>query len=190
MIWYFGDIKLLFSLGLGRSQSPSLRPKMNTKVAFSHHPQLTHLSPTTTTKLNLLTSSRHSRRLKLGIQLNQTKPNPNLKNKISQHSFKKSLKNIFKKVLKDWSFRLNTLASRLVSSSCILKLASAYKFTALLLADISYLTNYQPIGEYRRVCLVCPRTRTYTIYLTNLELLHFLMDFTIFQMLHEFIVSS
>ena len=62
---------LLFSLGLGRSKVLVLRfgPKMNTKVAFNTHPLIT-------TTLNFLTSSRHSRRLKLGIQLNQTKSNP------------------------------------------------------------------------------------------------------------------
>ena len=50
----------LFSLGLGQSQSPSLGPKMNTKVVFNHDP------PPPPTTLNFLTSSRHSRRLKLG----------------------------------------------------------------------------------------------------------------------------
>ena len=70
-------VVLLFSFGLGQSQSPSLGPKMNTKVAFNTHPPP---PPTTTTHppttLNFLTSFRHSRRLKLGIQLSQTKPNP------------------------------------------------------------------------------------------------------------------
>ena len=33
----FSTYLFLFSLGLGRSQSPSLGPKMNTKVAFNTH---------------------------------------------------------------------------------------------------------------------------------------------------------
>ena len=51
---------ILFSLGLGQSQNPSFGPKMNTKVAFN------------TTTGNVLTSSRHSRKWKLGVQQNQT----------------------------------------------------------------------------------------------------------------------
>ena len=80
---------ILFSLGLGRSKVLVLRfgPKINTKVAFN-----------TTTTVNFLTSSRHSRRLKLGTQLNQTKPNPNLKKKIQKKSLQKNLsKNLGKK---------------------------------------------------------------------------------------------
>ena len=34
----YSPTDLLFSLGLGRSQSPILGPKMNTKVAFNHPP--------------------------------------------------------------------------------------------------------------------------------------------------------
>ena len=80
---------ILFSLGLGRSKVLVLRfgPKINTKVAFN-----------TTTTVNFLTSSRHSRRLKLGTQLNQTKTNPNLKKK---NLSKKAPKKSRKKVLKD-----------------------------------------------------------------------------------------
>ena len=109
---------LLFSLSLGRSKILVLRcgPRMNTKVAFTVTP------PTT---VNLLTSSRHSRRLKLGIQLNQTKANQNLKKKnlsknlkknlkqISKKISKKSLEQIFNKVL-NLSFKLNTIAFKLV----------------------------------------------------------------------------
>ena len=81
-ILIFDDISLimqtnmfltLYGLGLGPSKVLVLRfgPKMNTKVAFN--------TTKTTTTLNCLTSSRHSIRLKLGIQLNQTKLNPNSK---------------------------------------------------------------------------------------------------------------
>jgi len=91
-------MSFLFSFGLGRSKVLVLRfgPKMNTKVAFN-----------TTTTLNFLTNSRHSGRLKLGTQLNQTKPNPNLKKKISL----KSLKKILKKSLKSFK-RLNFQAKQ------------------------------------------------------------------------------
>ena len=90
----------LFIVQLGprskQSLSLKLRPRMNTKVAFNHHHHT-----------KLLTSSNHSRRLKLGIKVNQNKTNAN--------SMKKSLKKILKKVLKDLSFKLNTIASMLVN---------------------------------------------------------------------------
>ena len=59
---------------LKQSLSLSLGPKITLKL-------LSTPPPPTTTTLNFLTSSRHSRRLKLGIKLNQTKLNPNLKKK-------------------------------------------------------------------------------------------------------------
>ena len=64
--------------------------RIGTGSQLSIHVYIYH-PPTTT--LNFLTSSRHSRRLKLGIQLNQTKGNPNLKKKnLSKKSLKKSQK--------------------------------------------------------------------------------------------------
>ena len=65
---------LLFSLG----QSPSLDQRWTLKLLLT--------SPTTTTR-NFLNSTRHSRRLKLGIQLNQTKLNTNSKSKSEKKSF-------------------------------------------------------------------------------------------------------
>ena len=64
----------IVQLGPRSKQSLRFRPKMNTKVAFNTH----HHPPTTQ---NLLNSSRHSRMSKRSTQLNQTKPNPNLKEK-------------------------------------------------------------------------------------------------------------
>ena len=85
---------------------------MNTKVAFN-----------TTTTVNFLTSSRHSRRLKLGTKIHESQTElkfkeknlskkyqtnskkKSLKKNLSKKSlkkiFKKSLKIIFKKVLKN-----------------------------------------------------------------------------------------
>ena len=84
----------VFSLGLGRGKVLVLMfgPKMNTKVAFDHPP----------ITINFLTSSSHSRRLKLGIQLNQAKPKPNLKGKYLKINLSKKS---WKKVLKDYNFQ-------------------------------------------------------------------------------------
>ena len=64
------------------------------------------------TTLNLLTSYRHIRRLKVGIQLNQTKTNLHFYKDLS----KKSLKNLRKILRNTKIFKLNTKASRLVDS--------------------------------------------------------------------------
>ena len=81
---------------------------MNTKVTFN----TTHPPPPLPTTVHFLISSRHRRRLKLGVQLHQTKPNP--KKKISQIIFKKSDKNLRQNFKKTTIFKLNTIASRLV----------------------------------------------------------------------------
>ena len=134
-------MSILFSLGLGRRKVLVLRfgPKVTLKLLST---------PPTTTTLNFLTSSRHSRVLKLGIQLNQTKPNTNLKKKnISQNLSKKSQKKIskvskkiLKNVLKNLSFKLNTKSSRLVSEYFTDHRAYVLISTLVVLVLINMLT--------------------------------------------------
>jgi len=77
----------LFSFSLSRSKVLVLM--FGPKITL----QMLSTPPTnTTTTVNFLTISRHSRTLKLGIQLNQTKPNSTMKKK---NLSKKSLKNFY-----------------------------------------------------------------------------------------------
>ena len=73
---------LIDSFGLCNTyQYSAITIKLKSTAQCFSTPTTHHHPPPPTTTLNLLTSSRHGRRLKFGVQLNQTKLNSNLKKK-------------------------------------------------------------------------------------------------------------
>ena len=80
--WYFKSTNLESCwMGLIVQLGPRSKQSISFKVwtKDKHKSYCQHPPPPPPTTVNFLTSSRHSRRLKLGIQLSQTNPNPNFK---------------------------------------------------------------------------------------------------------------